>query len=195
MSGSKKSYTGKEKKLLLEGSFFFHLPGEAMKLAKDIYEDRGATWALCDYLTAQIMYKRGIDEEIVLPDWVLDGVLEKLMDHMLLELTVAKGDGPTSSALAKQTNDRVHALRYLAVMQMRDDGLSLEKACEEVADGTADHPWEKKSVKAGAIRKSYKEVRKDIINGGTRFYLPTMRNVRNALLRHLKLFGVIKSSI
>ena len=193
MSDDKNSYTAKEKKLLLEGSFFLHRPGEAMKLAKDIYDDRKATWALCDYLTAQTMYKREIDEEIVLPDWVLNGILEKLMDHMLLELTVSKGEGPTSSALAKQTKDRVHALRYLTVMKLRDDGLSLENACEAVADGTADHPWEAKPVKSGAIRKSYKAVRKDIMDGGTRFYLPTMRKVRNALLGHLKLFGVIKS--
>lgn len=194
MSDEKYLYTEEEKKRLLEGPSFLTRPGEARKLAKDIYLDRNATWALCDYLSAEIMQKRGIGEKIVLPDWVLDGVLEKLMDHMILELTVANGVGPTSLQLAKQTKDWAHSLRYLAVMELRKSGSTLEDAFESVAEETMNHPWEAKPVKAGAIRKSYRDVKKDTEEGGTRFYLPTIPKVRGDFTSHLEEYGVIKLS-
>ncbi len=194
MSNKESLYTDAEKRHLLEDPSFITRTGEARELARRIYQDQKATWALCDYLTATEMLNRGINEEITIPTWVLDGVLEKLLEHMLLELTLATGVGPTSLGLAKQTKDRAHTMRYLAVMDLREKGYTLENAYERVAEETGDNPWESKPVKASAIRRSYRDVKKDIEKGGTRFYLPTVPSVRKKLLHHIKLFGVNKSS-
>ncbi|MBL4871775.1 MAG: hypothetical protein JKX72_12590 [Robiginitomaculum sp.] len=152
-------------------------------ISKKVYQQTQETWALCDLLSVRLA---GLHiGSVTLPDWALKVLYEKLMSQMLEELHQSEGVGQTAKKSTKALMNRRHAARYLQVRELHGSGQTYEEAYERVADLSGDSPLEKKQISAKTVKNSDLKVRKDIKQGGTKFYIPVTFSVREILLSHL----------
>ena len=153
-------------------------------ISEKIYHQSQEVWALCDLLSVRVL--EGDVFTTKLPEWALKAIFSKLMGYMVSDLQKSDGKGPTSPKHLEMKANRKHAARYMQVRYLHNNGHTLEKAYERVAETSGESPLEKAPVSDSTIKYSYQLVNKDIKNGGTKYYAPVTDSVRLFLLAHLK---------